>query len=72
MIEAAPKGASVNDRRRLWCTDQNYYQKTRNCYSKKLEAKHQKNGSAGEQISEEQLKSDTIRAMVSINGLEIK
>ena len=66
MVEAAPKGATINDRRRLWCTDQSYYQKTRNCYSKKLEAKHQKNGNAGEQISEEQLKNDTIKAMVCI------
>ncbi|XP_054163985.1 uncharacterized protein LOC128961748 [Oppia nitens] len=63
MIESSPKGSTVNDRRRLWCSDQQYYQKTRNCYAKKLEAKHKKDGNVGEQISEEQLRNDTLRAM---------
>ncbi len=62
MTEIAPKGSNVNDIRRLWCTNQTFYQKTRQCYSKKIETKQ----NTGEQISEEQLRNDTIRAMVCL------
>jgi hypothetical protein len=66
MTEMAPKGSNVNDIRRLWCTNHNFYQKTRQCYSMKIETKQKLDGNAGEQISEEQLRNDTIRAMVCL------
>lgn len=67
MEQMGPRGASKNDLRRLWCTDEGFYTKTHDCYLAKLESQpknRQGNQSGGERVTAEQLKQDQLRAMV--------
>lgn len=64
MIEMAPRGSTNNDRRRLWCNNESYYSRVKECYTKKLEMKQRSETKPPEQVTEEQLKRDTLRAMV--------